>query len=30
METIEISLRKKIIPKTFSNITPRDTRSTID
>jgi hypothetical protein len=29
-ETIEVSLRKKIIPKTFSNITPRDTRSIID
>jgi hypothetical protein len=29
-ETIEVSLRKKVIPKTLSSITPRDTRSTIN
>jgi hypothetical protein len=26
-ETVEVSFRKKVIPKTFSNIIPRDTRS---
>jgi hypothetical protein len=29
-EIIEISFRKEVIPKTFSNIAPRDTRSAID
>jgi hypothetical protein len=29
-EIAEISFRKKVIPKTLSNIAPRDTRSTID
>jgi hypothetical protein len=29
-ETIEISLREKVIPKTLSSITLRDTRSIID
>jgi hypothetical protein len=27
MKTAEVSLKKKVILKTFSNITPRDTRS---
>jgi chorismate mutase len=26
-EITEVSLKKEVIPKTFSNITPRDTRS---
>jgi hypothetical protein len=30
IETTEISLREKAIPKTLSNIAPRDTRSVID
>jgi hypothetical protein len=30
MKTIEVSLRKKVIPKTLNNIAPRDTRSIID
>jgi hypothetical protein len=30
VETIEVSLKKKIIPKTFSSITLRDTGSIID
>jgi hypothetical protein len=29
-KTIEISLREKVIPKTFSNIAPRDTGSITD
>jgi hypothetical protein len=27
VEVIEVSLKKKVIPKTLNNITPRDTRS---
>jgi hypothetical protein len=30
IEVIEVSFRKKVIPKTLSSITPRDTRSIID
>jgi hypothetical protein len=30
IETIEVFFRKKVIPKTFSNIIPRDTGSIID
>jgi hypothetical protein len=30
VETMEVSLRKEVIPKTFSNIAPRDTRSATD
>jgi hypothetical protein len=29
-ETVEVSLRKKVIPKTLNNIAPRDARSAID
>jgi hypothetical protein len=29
-ETIKVSLRKKVIPKTLSNIAPKDTRSIIN
>jgi hypothetical protein len=29
-EAAEVSLREKVIPKTLSNITPRDTRSITD
>jgi hypothetical protein len=29
-EIIEVSLKKEVIPKTFSNIAPRDTGSAID
>jgi hypothetical protein len=29
-ETTEVSLKEKIIPKTLSNIAPRDTRSAIN
>jgi chorismate mutase len=29
-EAIEVSLRKKVIPKTFSSIAPRDARSITD
>jgi hypothetical protein len=29
-ETMEVSLREEIIPKTLSSITPRDTGSIID
>jgi hypothetical protein len=30
MEITEVSFRKEVIPKTFSNITLRDTRSAIN
>jgi hypothetical protein len=29
-KTIEVFLKKEVIPKTFSNIAPRDIRSIID
>jgi hypothetical protein len=29
-KTTEVSFRKEVIPKTLSNIVPRDARSTID
>jgi hypothetical protein len=29
-ETMEVSLKKKVIPKTLSSITPKNTRSIID